>query len=61
MKLIKLQLMCWFLPTNMLLKKVNHPNFTNREIGIIGSALIRRFKTQEDLERRCEQLFAENF
>ncbi len=61
MKSFFIQIMCWVAPNNLLLRFVNHPNFTDEQIGIIGSALLKRFKTQEELEQRCERLFGETF
>jgi hypothetical protein len=57
-----LEKMCfWFkyawMPTNMLLRQVNRPDLVGSEAYVVGGILLRKFKTDEELEEKCEELF----
>jgi hypothetical protein len=53
--LLRLKYAC--MPTNRFLRVTNHSNFSLLEQSVIGTVLINRFETQEELEAKCEELF----
>lgn len=53
MKKVIAKIIYRLMPTNVLLRATNYPDFTEWEERIIGKELNRRFKTDEALEEAC--------